>query len=85
MDGFSMDLPAGARFVLERLAGAGFAAYVVGGCVRDAMRGAGRAALGASPAAGLGRPLQTAGGGAARCGAVRGGFAQYLIGILRPA
>lgn len=34
-----MDLPAGARFVLERLAGAGFAAYVVGGCVRDAMRG----------------------------------------------
>lgn len=39
MDGFSMDLPAGARFVLERLAGAGFAAYVVGGCVRDAMRG----------------------------------------------
>lgn len=55
------------------------------GAVRDAMRGAGRAALGASPAAGLGRPLQTAGGGAARCGAVRGGFAQYLIGILRPA
>lgn len=39
MDGFSMDLPAGARFVLERLTGAGFAAYVVGGCVRDAMRG----------------------------------------------
>ena len=34
-----MDLPAGARFVLERLTGAGFAAYVVGGCVRDAMRG----------------------------------------------
>lgn len=39
MTKFCMALPAGARFVLERLEGAGFAAYVVGGCVRDAMLG----------------------------------------------
>ncbi len=34
-----MKLPAGAAFVLERLNGAGFQAYVVGGCVRDALLG----------------------------------------------
>lgn len=30
-------LPAGARFVLDRLQNAGFQAYVVGGCVRDTL------------------------------------------------
>ena len=32
-------LPAGAEFVLKRLYGAGFQAYVVGGCVRDTLLG----------------------------------------------
>ena len=33
------DLPAGARDCLERLTAAGFAAYPVGGCVRDLLLG----------------------------------------------
>jgi tRNA nucleotidyltransferase (CCA-adding enzyme) len=33
------DLPAGVRTVLETLTGAGFEAYLVGGCVRDALLG----------------------------------------------
>lgn len=33
------DLPAGARACLERLTGAGYAAYPVGGCVRDLLLG----------------------------------------------
>ncbi len=32
-------IPAGAKRVLERLAGGGFEAYLVGGCVRDLLRG----------------------------------------------
>lgn len=34
-----MKLPKGAEFILNRLTGAGYAAYVVGGCVRDALMG----------------------------------------------
>ncbi len=34
-----MKLPAGAAFVLDRLHGAGYQAYAVGGCVRDALLG----------------------------------------------
>ena len=33
------ELPKGAEFVLNRLHGAGFQAYVVGGCVRDTLLG----------------------------------------------
>jgi tRNA nucleotidyltransferase (CCA-adding enzyme) len=32
-------IPAGARYILQALAGAGFEAYLVGGCVRDLLRG----------------------------------------------
>jgi len=34
-----LDIPSPARFVLEQLHTAGFAAYVVGGCVRDSLLG----------------------------------------------
>ena len=34
-----MRLPEGAAFILERLASGGYSAYVVGGCVRDALMG----------------------------------------------
>ena len=34
-----LDIPAPARTVLEQLHNAGFAAYVVGGCVRDSLLG----------------------------------------------
>ena len=33
------DIPAGARHILQTLTGAGFEAYLVGGCVRDLLRG----------------------------------------------
>ena len=33
------DVPAGARHILQTLTGAGFEAYLVGGCVRDLLRG----------------------------------------------
>ena len=33
------DIPAGARHILQTLNGAGFEAYLVGGCVRDLLRG----------------------------------------------
>ena len=33
------DIPTGARHVLQTLTGAGFEAYLVGGCVRDLLRG----------------------------------------------
>ncbi len=33
------DIPAGARYILQTLNGAGFEAYLVGGCVRDLLRG----------------------------------------------
>ncbi len=39
MADFAMDLPEGPRAILERLEAAGHAAYVVGGCVRDALLG----------------------------------------------
>ncbi len=34
-----MELPAGARHILQTLNGAGYEAYLVGGCVRDLLRG----------------------------------------------
>ena len=34
-----IQLPEGAAFVLDRLTRAGYPAYVVGGCVRDALLG----------------------------------------------
>lgn len=34
------DIPAGARRILQTLTGAGYEAYLVGGCVRDLLRGA---------------------------------------------
>ena len=34
------DIPAGAERILRTLTGAGFEAYLVGGCVRDLLRGA---------------------------------------------
>ena len=34
-----MEIPQGANMILERLEQAGFAAYVVGGCVRDFLLG----------------------------------------------
>lgn len=37
--GFHVDLPDVVRFALRRLQNAGFSAYVVGGCVRDSLRG----------------------------------------------
>ena len=36
---FSMPIPAPAAFVLDRLNGAGYTAYCVGGCVRDSLMG----------------------------------------------
>ena len=33
------DIPAGARYIIQALNGAGFEAYLVGGCVRDLLRG----------------------------------------------
>ena len=33
------DIPVGARHILQTLTGAGFEAYLVGGCVRDLLRG----------------------------------------------
>ena len=33
-------IPAGARFVMEKLMTAGYEAYLVGGCVRDMFMGA---------------------------------------------
>ncbi len=34
------DIPAGARYILQTLNGAGYETYLVGGCVRDLLRGA---------------------------------------------
>ena len=39
MSGFSMTLPEGANYILDKLVDACFSAYVVGGCVRDALMG----------------------------------------------
>ncbi len=39
MSDFTMKLPNGAVYILNRLEEAGFCAYVVGGCVRDALMG----------------------------------------------
>ena len=35
----SFELPSGAAQILRTLAGAGYEAYLVGGCVRDLLRG----------------------------------------------
>ena len=36
----SFGIPSGAKYILQTLAGAGYEAYLVGGCVRDLLRGA---------------------------------------------
>ena len=45
----SFELPSGAAQILRTLAGAGYEAYLVGGCVRDLLRGVPPTGISAPP------------------------------------